>query len=139
MNSRNAKTVPGMCEILTLKDIRTAGRRKPSAEMNQFKRTKTKGRGCDSCDVVLDKSKNFSRFVYTVTFSAFPSTLRAFVNLPAYEAEAEVVVNADGSVSVDVDPEISRVNLYGDQPQCIAKEYPHLRSYCICKGYKGPL
>ena len=128
-----------MCEILTVKDITTAGRRKPSAEMNQFKHTKTKGRECDSCDVVLDASKTFTRFVYTVTFRAIPSTIQDFTNPPAYEAEAEVVVNADGSVSVNIDPEISRVNLYGDQPQCIAKEYPHLRSYCICRGYKGPV
>ena len=137
INRRNAKVVPEMCDILRVKDIRTAGRRKPSTEMNQFQRTKTKGEGCDTCAVVLDKNKHFSRFVYTVTFSAYPTTFKDSVNPPAYEADAEVVVNTDGSVGVDIDPEISRVNLYGDQPQCIAKEYPHLRSYCVCMGFKG--
>ena len=27
---------------------------------------------------------------------------------------------------------VSRVNQYGDQPQCIAKHLPHLRKFCIC-------
>jgi hypothetical protein len=28
--------------------------------------------------------------------------------------------------------EISRTNKYGDQPSCVAKEFPNLRSYCYC-------
>ena len=105
--------------------------------MNQFKNTKTKGRGCDSCVVVLDKSKDFTRFVYSVTFSAYTVSSQQFMAPLTYEGDAEVVLNADGSVNIDVDPGISRLNRYGNQPQCIAKQYPHLRSYCWCKGFKG--
>ena len=28
---------------------------------------------------------------------------------------------------------ISRVNKYGSQPECIAKDLPHLRKFCMCK------
>lgn len=31
--------------------------------------------------------------------------------------------------------EIDRVNLYGDQPSCIAKKLPYMRPYCLCKGH----
>ena len=46
--------------------------------------------------------------------------------------EATVSVSAsDGAVKGN--PEISRTNTYGDQPKCIAKEYPHARRFCFCK------
>ena len=31
------------------------------------------------------------------------------------------------------DKEISRVNVYGDQPHCVEAEIPMLRPYCYCK------
>ena len=46
--------------------------------------------------------------------------------------EATVSVSAGDSV-VKVNPEISRINRYRDQPKCIAKEYPHARKFCFCK------
>lgn len=33
-----------------------------------------------------------------------------------------------------VNTAISRVNKYGDQPQCIANQYPHLRKFCLCQN-----
>ena len=29
--------------------------------------------------------------------------------------------------------EIDRVNMYGDQPRCIAEDLPYMRPYCLCK------
>ncbi|XP_028412226.1 uncharacterized protein LOC114535046 isoform X2 [Dendronephthya gigantea] len=34
---------------------------------------------------------------------------------------------------------ISRINQYGDQPKCVAAKLPHVRKFCLCKDYKGPL
>ena len=31
--------------------------------------------------------------------------------------------------------EISRINIYGDQPICLSSNLPHLRKYCYCKKY----
>ena len=47
----------------------------------------------------------------------------------------------EASVSFDGDQyrvtgEISRINLYGEQPRCILDKSPHLRKYCLCKDYK---
>ena len=30
--------------------------------------------------------------------------------------------------------EVSRLNAYGRQPECVAKEHPHLRAYCFCSN-----
>ena len=32
-----------------------------------------------------------------------------------------------------VNKDFSRLNIYGDQPHCIAKEFPYLRKFCYCK------
>lgn len=45
--------------------------------------------------------------------------------------EATVTMGDDKSFFVN--PNISRINLYGNQPICIAKKYPYLRKYCVCK------
>lgn len=47
----------------------------------------------------------------------------------------------EASVSFDGDKyqvigEISRINLYGEQPRCILDKSPHLRKYCLCKDYE---
>ena len=34
-----------------------------------------------------------------------------------------------------VDPEISRTNAYGNQPNCIATKYPKLAFFCYCKSH----
>ena len=31
------------------------------------------------------------------------------------------------------DGAISRINSYRDQPECVAKRFPHLKKYCFCK------
>jgi len=36
---------------------------------------------------------------------------------------------------VEVDPEISRTNLYREQPFCIKSKYPKLAFFCYCKSF----
>ncbi|XP_001634833.3 uncharacterized protein LOC5514659 isoform X2 [Nematostella vectensis] len=40
----------------------------------------------------------------------------------------------DGEFRVSGD--ISRINMYGEQPRCILSSRPDLRKYCLCKDYK---
>ncbi len=47
--------------------------------------------------------------------------------------EANVYKNADNEIHVD--PNISRLDLYGNQPKCIMDDYPHLRKFCYCEEY----
>ena len=126
INERNIHIVPGKCQVLKLMRITQAGRRTPNAEVNQFKGTKTRWGQCDSCSVQYDKKKKFTRFMYEVNFVVSPSNAE-------YEASGEVVTKADGETEINIDTHISRTNLYGNQPQCIFSEFPHLRAYCFCK------
>ena len=46
----------------------------------------------------------------------------------------EATVSVSGAQKlVKVKQEVSRINLYNDQPKCIAKEYPHAKKFCFCK------
>ena len=45
-----------------------------------------------------------------------------------FEATVTIVSN-----EIVVNPYISRTNVYGDQPSCIAKIYPYVRKYCVCR------
>ena len=45
--------------------------------------------------------------------------------------EATVSVPAEGHVRVN--PKISRINRYNDQPKCIAKDHPDMRKFCYCR------
>ena len=58
---------------------------------------------------------------YQIVFTVKPSGGK-------FETNANLMPNGD----VKVDPYISRINMYGDQPKCIATIYPHLRAYCYC-------
>ena len=123
INERNEGTVPGRCDVLRLQRIWRAGRRTPNMEVNQFTGTKTKNGSCDSCDVQYDKSKNFTRYLYEVNFSLHPGGGRF---------EGNGVVNLGGK-GIAIDEQISRTNLYRDQPKCISEQFPHLRAFCHCK------
>ena len=36
-------------------------------------------------------------------------------------------------ISLQVYPQISRINIYGDQASCVIDKLPDLRKYCLCK------
>ncbi|XP_031557266.1 uncharacterized protein LOC116293909 [Actinia tenebrosa] len=46
--------------------------------------------------------------------------------------EATVAITHNDTVVVN--PNISRINLYGDQPNCIARTHPYLKKFCVCKA-----
>ena len=61
--------------------------------------------------------------MYRITLSVEPSKA-------IYEA---VVLYSEEDAELLVNPEISRLNLYGDQPICIMDKHRRLRKYCFCK------
>ncbi|XP_022828453.1 uncharacterized protein LOC111357890 isoform X2 [Spodoptera litura] len=48
-----------------------------------------------------------------------------------YEASMTYLVNEDKFIMDSRD--ISRTNVYGDEPKCISATHPHLNMYCYCK------
>ena len=109
------------CVQLSLDKIVRAGKLGHNWKMENFRKTKGNWR-CDSCMLVFKKEKKKSPVTYEFVFTVKPSG-----------GMYELNVKVDGE-EVKVDPNISRINRYGDQPKCIAAEFPHLRKYCFCKG-----
>ena len=116
------------CTPLSVHKITKAGRRTPSEIVQNFKATKGNS-VCDSCAIRLNWFKTrLKYFMYEIVFVAAPSG-------GLFEATALVSLNFRNQiVELRVDQRsISRINLYGSQPDCIAARYPHLRNFCYCK------
>lgn len=73
----------------------------------------------------------FSREGRTFEKCLYQVQIRTSPGRGLYEAS----VSYDGD-NFQVTGEISRINLYGEQPRCILDKSPHLRKYCLCKDYK---
>lgn len=50
------------------------------------------------------------------------------------DALFEGMLRMNTSKDFEVFGEIDRVNMYGDQPRCIAENMPSMRPYCLCKS-----
>ncbi|XP_065674470.1 uncharacterized protein LOC100208013 [Hydra vulgaris] len=109
------------CMKLTLQSILSSGLKTPRKEVSHFIKT-NKNDECDSCGVVYDTSVVAKKY-YEVVMTVYPSN-------GAFEANADVLPDN----TIIVDPNVSRINLYSNQPHCIMNEYPHLRPYCYCES-----
>ena len=47
--------------------------------------------------------------------------------------ECTIAYNVDKQTFFLHESQISRINKYGDQPNCIAEKFPHMRQFCFCK------
>ena len=111
------------CAKLELHEVQRAGRKIPNEAVQRFKQTNQNSK-CIECEVVFDKEANLDQHSidYEIVFSVYPGK---------GSFEASVTVTNDEIV---VNPEISRINRYGDQPKCIQDKYPLLRKYCYCRN-----
>ena len=125
INKRNEKLASGFCAPLSLRHVIAAARRKPNDEVSRFLKSETADDGCDSCVAKYADNSVVTRYEYEVNFSVEPSG-------GTYEAVGEIVLGDDGGVHVMHSTDISRTNMYGDQPRCIGAKYPHLRKFCYC-------
>lgn len=109
------------CARLELKDVKRAGMRVPNLKVQKFKHTESTSK-CSDCSLVLaDKAdQTQGTQVVELVFIVKPSDATY---------EATVTVKED---SIIVNPDIARLNLYGNQPKCVQDQYPHLRKFCYC-------
>lgn len=120
---KEGSKVKSLCHKLSLKEIKTASREMPNDKVQKFKQSSGDHR-CDSCGVVLggkDKNTLVQDTIYQIQFVTSP-------NDGFYEASVKVV---NGRPRIK--GEISRIDAYGHQPDCVADTYVHLRKYCYCK------
>ena len=113
------------CHRLSLDSIQDAILLQANTRVQQFQSTDQDG---DRSVSFGERTRDLAR--YQVIFTTKP-------NNGKYEATVSVSGTQKlGNYSEStqkVNPEISRINPYNDQPKCIAKEYPHARNFCFCK------
>ncbi|XP_065066782.1 uncharacterized protein LOC135692547 [Rhopilema esculentum] len=110
------------CQTLELSSVKRAALKQPQEAVQVFVRT-SKNSKCDECGIVTGgkANANIDSAEYEVVFSVQPS-----------KALFEAKVARNGSDWI-VDKNISRLNLYGNQPHCVQDKYPYLRKFCYCK------
>ena len=111
-----------LCSRLELHKISTAYQKLPNLKLAQF---------IGSADV-HGRKPMFSTGADTVHECLYQVQLQTLPGNGLYEASVNF---QDGKYRIIND--ISRLNLYGEQPRCILDKRPDLRKYCLCKDYQG--
>ena len=115
------REVKEKCAELLLGNISRAGKVIHNWKMESFVKSRGNSR-CDSCKLLFKNLKGKKKIKYELVLVVQPSGGEFEVNVETYGND------------VTVDADISRLNAYGNQPECIARAYPHLREYCYCKS-----
>jgi len=116
------------CMQLQLKEILRARRVTTSEHVEHFVETK-KNKECDECGMHFNKTAAFKKSKYELQIEVSPSG-----------GQYEFLVDVHfGNNTIDTGPDfltqVSRINIYGNQPKCISREFPYHRPYCYCKDY----
>ena len=109
-----------LCEELSLHSINRAEKNAPHSDLLKFKQSKTP----DGFVAVLKDNMKATEVFYQIQVTAKPS-------MALYESTVKHSIS-NGTYTVS-DKEISRVNVYGDQPHCVEADFPTLCPYCYCK------
>lgn len=109
-----------LCQTLVLKRITKAIKFVANENVLKFKNTK------DIDGRIPDLSDNTTaqRLYYQITLETTPGN-------GVFEVTSSVDVTS-GQINMD-DTDVSRINRYGDSPNCIVDKNPALRPYCVCK------
>lgn len=111
-----------LCSRLQLHEISAAYQKLPNLKVAQF---------IGSSDI-HGRKPMFSTGSGTVDECLYQVQLQTVPGNGLYEASVNF---QDGKYRITGD--ISRINLYGEQPRCIVDKRPDLRKYCLCKDYQG--
>lgn len=110
-----------LCEMVELSKILRVQKMKTNKKVQQFYGSFRKG--CDGCGIKLSRDKQFTSDSYEIVIETKHGSALFEATLVMDRASKMITINGD----------ISRINMYGNQPHCVAKETPHLRKFCYCK------
>lgn len=111
-----------LCETVQLSKIVRIQKMKTNEKVQQFSGSFRKG--CDGCGIKLNSSKKFTSDSYEIVVETKHGAALFEATLVVDRSSEEIAINGD----------VSRINMYGSHPNCIAKEAPHLRKFCYCKN-----
>lgn len=117
-NEMNAEA-KGLCAQLTVNRILSARMMAPRDELMAFKESQD----YDNYLPDLSGNKKVTAFIYQIRFTTKPSDADYEVSVTYFEEYNRFVFS---------DNDVSRLNMYGDQPKCIINTFHHLRQYCYC-------
>ncbi|XP_078596674.1 uncharacterized protein LOC144873292 [Branchiostoma floridae x Branchiostoma japonicum] len=115
-----------LCAELFLKNITHAEVIKPNRKLLEF---------AGSVWLTREALFNNSRSITTVPFVDFLITLETGPNGGAYEVSVRKWLSSE---KTEITADISRINVYGNQPSCIQDKFPHLSKYCFCREFLKP-
>ncbi|ESO91374.1 hypothetical protein LOTGIDRAFT_105659 [Lottia gigantea] len=109
-----------LCAVLSIKEVKSALKFITNSKVLAFKKAK------DHDGRIGDFSANTkdSEILYQITVVTEP-------NNGHYEITIKHIVKTDEMTLSEKD--ISRTNMYGHDPDCIAADFPYLRPICYCK------
>lgn len=116
LNQEHSKSVK-YCEILSLKVVNYAMVERPNDKVLSFHQTKD-----------LIPEFNARARPTHARFCRYQLQLQTSPNNGVYETTVRYHMKW-----FIVSKSMSRVDQYGDQPECIARDLPHLRKFCLCK------
>lgn len=105
------------CERIRLKKILKAETFQPNEKLRRFSSTNQDSDHGVNFGLPTEDSAH-----YRINFVTSPGN-----------ALFEVSVAIRNDKKVIVNPDISRTNVYGNQPKCILRRYPYARKFCYCK------
>lgn len=111
------KSLRTLCARVQLKEILKASSYKPNEKLQRFSSTNQ-----DSDRAVNFGSPTLDSLHYRINFMTSPG-----------DALFEATVTIRQDYKVIVNPNLSRTNLYGNQPSCILRKEPYARKFCYCK------
>ncbi|XP_033126973.1 uncharacterized protein LOC117124760 [Anneissia japonica] len=115
------------CAHIVLKKVKFAQRMIPNSEILTFDKTVD----ADQREPGFLKEANVDvhemALLYQVTVETAPGP-------GLFEATLEMSHDKMNITRYRVTEEISRINLYGDQPKCIVDKYPKVAKFCFCKN-----
>ena len=112
-----------LCSQLRIDSVLRASKTLPNSKVQQYEKT-LRSSSCDNCDIKLNSNFNATEIKYEIVFKVQPSNA-------VFEASGEFNTETK---RITLNDNISRLNMYGNEPDCIAKELPYLRAFCFCKN-----
>ena len=108
-----------LCEKLSVDDIISAWQEMSNIKVQTFNGIEN-GMGLGFGKANFESTSTPSECTYQLRFRTKPGNGEFEVSVKIIEGK--FIVNGH----------ISRINIYGSQPNCIKASYPHLRKYCYC-------
>lgn len=146
---KEVSSVEERCEKLQLKEILRVRQVTTSEQVEHFVETVKIDETCDDCGIHLNKTVGYKHKKYELLIEVKPSGgqyellvdydhVNGTISDPGVGLKSKTSgTGAEAGTGTGVEEfmqRVSRINKYGDQPKCVAREYPYYRAFCFCKS-----